>query len=175
MRWSEQQLADYRARHGTCPDGAPSLADPPFACPPDEVQPVTFTLAGDPQGKGRARAARVGAFVRMYTPAKTRSYEGMIRTAAMDAMGFRPPIDVPVELTLRAVFAVPASWSKKKRAAAILGGIKPAKKPDLDNIAKAWSDAMNGVVYRDDAQIVRVALDKRFGLSPMVLVTVRAA
>ena len=43
------------------------------------LEPVTITLAGDPQGKGRARAFRRGSFIGHYTPEKTRSYEGMIR------------------------------------------------------------------------------------------------
>lgn len=110
-----------------------------------------------------------------YTPEKTRSYEGMIRTAAMEAMGNRQPFDVPVEFTLRAVFSVPTSWSTKKRVAALVGQVKPGKKPDLDNIAKAWNDALNGVAYRDDSLIVRMTLDKRYGPAPLVVCTVRPA
>jgi Holliday junction resolvase RusA-like endonuclease len=152
----------------------PSYANPPFACLPDAVQPVTITLAGDPQGKGRARAFRRGNFIGHYTPEKTRTYEGMIRTAAMDAMGDRAPIEQPVELVMRAVFAVPTSYSNKKRAAALTGALLPARKPDIDNIAKAWSDALNGVVYRDDAQIVRTVFEKRYGPAALVVATVRA-
>lgn len=136
---------------------------------------VTVTLAGEPQGKGRARAFRRGNFIGHYTPEKTRTYEGMIRTAAMDAVAGAPPFDEPIEMTLRAIFSVPASWSARKRSDAITGAIRPAKKPDYDNILKAWSDAMNGVVYRDDALIVRVSFEKRYGLSPMVVCTVKAA
>jgi len=150
--------------------------DRPFGCPlDDEPEPITISLAGDPQGKGRARHTVRGGFVRTYTPEKTRTYEGMIRTAAMEAMGSRPPIEQPVEFVMRAVFAVPASWSEKKRAAAMGERIKPGKKPDLDNIAKAWNDALNGVVYRDDSLIVRMTLDKRYGPAPLVVCTVKPA
>lgn len=138
------------------------------------TEPITISLQGPPQGKGRARAAKIGAFIRMYTPEKTRTYEGMIRTAAMQEIGNRPPLDEPLEFTLRAVFPVPASWSERKRQQAIAGDIKPGKKPDLDNIAKAWNDALNGVVYRDDSLICRMTLDKRYGPQPLVVVTVKA-
>ena len=138
-------------------------------------EPITITLAGDPLGKGRARAFRRGSFIGHYTPERTRSYEGMIRTAAMDAMGDRQPIAEPVEFVLRAVFAVPASWSKRKQADALAGTIKPGKKPDLDNIEKAWADALNGVVFRDDALICRKVTEKRYGPAPLVVVTVKAA
>lgn len=138
-----------------------------------ESSPITISLQGAPQGKGRARAFVRGDRIGHYTPEKTRTYEGMIRTAAMDAIGDRPVFDEPVEFVLRAVFAVPASWSKRKQQQAIVGEIKPAKKPDLDNIAKAWNDALNGVVYRDDALIVRQVLEKRYGPQPLVVCTVR--
>ncbi|MCP1758022.1 RusA family crossover junction endodeoxyribonuclease [Bradyrhizobium elkanii] len=135
--------------------------------------PITISLLGAPQGKGRARAFVRGGHVGHYTPEKTRSYEGMIRTAAMQELGTRPAFDEPLEFVLRAVFPVPASWSERKRQQAITGDIKPGKKPDLDNIAKAWNDALNGVVYRDDSLICRMTLDKRYGPQPLVVCTVR--
>jgi Holliday junction resolvase RusA-like endonuclease len=137
------------------------------------TEPVTITLAGAPQGKGRARAFLRGGHIGHYTPEKTRSYEGMIRTAAMDAIAGRPALDEPIEFVLRAVFPVPMSWSARKQQQALTGEIKPGKKPDLDNIAKAWNDALNGVVYRDDSLICRMALDKRYGPQALVVVTVR--
>jgi Holliday junction resolvase RusA-like endonuclease len=138
-----------------------------------ESKLITIALQGQPQGKGRARAFLRGGNIGHYTPEKTRTYEGMIRTAAMQEIGNNPPLDGPIEFVLRAIFAVPASWSERKRQQAILGEIKPGKKPDLDNIAKAWNDALNGVAYRDDALICRMTLDKRYGPQALVVVTVR--
>lgn len=153
---------------------ATSFADAPFHAPVEPGHdPVTISLAGEPQGKGRARAFLRGGHIGHYTPEKTRTYEGMIRSAAMDAIGNKPPFEDPVEFVMRAIFPVPASWSGKKRDRAMTGEIKPGKKPDLDNIAKAWNDALNGVVYRDDALICRMTLDKRYGPQALVVVTVR--
>ncbi len=147
----------------------------PFAIPDDDApEPVTLSMSGEPQGKGRARSFLRAGHIAHYTPEKTRTYEGMIRSVAMDAMGNRLPIDQPVEFYMRAIFPVPASWSGAKRAKAITGEIKPGKKPDLDNIAKAWNDALNGVVYRDDSLICRMTLEKRYGPAALVAVTVRA-
>jgi Holliday junction resolvase RusA-like endonuclease len=153
-----------------------STIDRPFGCPLDDPQqrePVTVMLAGEPQGKGRARAFRRGNHIGHYTPEKTRTYEGMIRTAAMEALGNKAPFEDPVEFVLRAIFPVPASWSGKKRDRALLGELKPGKKPDLDNVCKTWNDALNGVVYRDDSLICRMTLDKRYGPQALVVVTVR--
>lgn len=136
---------------------------------------VTFTVSGHPQGKGRARAFVRAGHVAHYTPEKTRSYESMIRGAAMDAMAGRAPLSGPVEIDLRIEVAIPASWSKRKRAEAEAGALWPAKKPDLSNVQKAVEDALNGVAYGDDSQIVRYGrLEKVYSLRPGVTVEVRS-
>lgn len=134
---------------------------------------LRFELPGHPQGKGRARAYRQGNFIKHYTPEQTRSYEGMVRLAAAEAMAGRSPYEGPVELDVLAVFAVPQSFSKRKRAAALGNNLRPTKKPDMDNIIKAISDAMNGVVFKDDCQIVTGFYAKVYGEAPKVAVTVR--
>ena len=68
--------------------------------------------------------------------------------------------------------AIPSSWSKKKQAAAEAGEVRPTGRPDLDNIVKLYADAFNGVVWRDDSQVVRVVSEKRYSDRPGVLVTV---
>lgn len=171
MRWTADQLADYRARRAS--PGAPSAADAPFHAPADGPEPITVNLVGIPQGKGRARAFLRNGHISHYTPEKTRTYEGIIRTVAIQEMGAREAFDCPVEFVLRAIFPVPTSWSSKKRQAAMVGEIKPGKKPDLDNIVKAWSDALNSVVYRDDSLICRMSLEKRYGPQALVVCTVR--
>lgn len=170
MRWTEQQLADHEAKRA-----ALSLSAPPFAVPADDGPlPVTISVSGDPQGKGRARSFVRGGTIGHYTPKATRAYEDSIREVAMREMGNQPPLDQPVEFIMRAIFAVPASWSQRKRDAALVGDIKPGKKPDLDNIAKAFWDALNGVVYRDDSLIVKATFEKRYGPQALVVATVRA-
>lgn len=153
----------------------PSTIDRPFGAPLDaELEPITISLAGDPQGKGRARAFVRAGHVAHYTPEKTRTYEGMIRTAAMAEMVGRQPLDQPLEMVLRAVCQIPASWPLRKQQKALTGEIKPTGKPDLDNVWKAWADALNGVVFRDDSLIVKATLEKRYGPAPLVVCTVRA-
>jgi Holliday junction resolvase RusA-like endonuclease len=134
--------------------------------------PLTVSLQGPPQGKGRARSFVRGGHIGHYTPEKTRTYEASIRAAAIAEIGAQPPLDEPVDLVLRAIFPVPVSWSERKRRQAITGDIKPGK-PDLDNIVKAWTDALNGIAYRDDSLICRMAVEKRYGPQPLVVVTVR--
>ena len=134
---------------------------------------ITFTVPGTPQGKGRAKATHIpGLGTRMYTPAKTVQYEGLIAHAAQAAMAGRPLIEGPVHIDLFIRCAVPASWSGKKQRMAMAGEIIPQTKPDADNIVKAVGDACNGVVWKDDVQAVDGAWRKRYSATPGVVVTI---
>ncbi len=136
---------------------------------------ITFFVPGQPQGKGRAKAGRgAGGHVRMYTPGKTVAYEGLVALAASQAMS-RKSLDAflgPVFLCMDIGLKVPASWSKVKREIALAGGLLPTTKPDIDNTEKIVADALNGVVWGDDTQVVLVAKRKRYAATPGVRVWV---
>lgn len=134
--------------------------------------PVRFFVPGEPQGKGRARIGKVGAHARMFTPAKTLAYEGVIAYAAQIAMGGRALITGPVLLEMRMLHPIRDSWSKKKKAGALSGDIAPTIKCDADNCLKAVCDALNGIVWKDDVQVVNVSLSKRFAETPGVQVRI---
>lgn len=122
---------------------------------------LLFRVNGQPQGKGRPRSTKGG---RHYTPAKTRQYEAEIRAAAMKAAQLQGWLksDEPLRVHIGAWFAVPKSWSKKKREAAMAGNLYPTGKPDADNIAKAACDALNEIAYHDDSQVVECIIRKRY-------------
>src|SRR5258708_3044060 len=110
-------------------------------------------LAGPARGKGRGRAVATPQGARVYTAAKTRSYEARLGFAAEQAMRGRVPTGLPVRLTMSVFFAVPQSWLKRKRAQALAGTLWPTVKPDADNSLKLC-DALNGIVWVDDKQVV---------------------
>jgi Holliday junction resolvase RusA-like endonuclease len=68
---------------------------------------------------------------------------------------------------------IPASYSKKRSAACLDGSERPCKKPDIDNIVKAYLDSMNGIVYKDDTQVVSLHATKVYGTVGMVEVMVQ--
>ena len=86
---------------------------------------VQFTIPGQPQGKGRPRVGRVGAQARMFTPAKTVAYEGLIAHAAQVAMAGRSMLEGPVYVELELHCQVPASWPKRKPKSRPHGAISP--------------------------------------------------
>jgi Holliday junction resolvase RusA-like endonuclease len=128
---------------------------------------VTVIIGGLPTAKGRARITRRG-FV--YTPAKTRKYEAHGRLAAQLAMDGRPPIAVRAEITID--LPVPASWSAKRRDAALRGDVRPTTRPDADNYVKAALDAINATVITDDALAVELAAVKRYARIPKLTITI---
>jgi Holliday junction resolvase RusA-like endonuclease len=136
---------------------------------------VSIFIPGACVAKGRARHSTRGGVVRTYTPAKTVSYENLIASRASDAMDGAPPADCALVVSVVAHLPVPASWSAKKRAAALTGLMRPTSRPDVDNYLKSALDGMNAVVFRDDAQIVRATVSKRFAETPGMTIEVRDA
>ena len=128
---------------------------------------VRFTIPGEPQGKARARTCRNG---HSFTPEKTVLYENLIKTEyarqcgnSRFTVGKDGKTPVPVEVGIAAYYGVPKSYSKRKSAEALEGALLPTKKPDADNIAKVVCDALNGIAYIDDTQVVCLKVVKAFG------------
>lgn len=137
--------------------------------PKDELR---FTVPGEPQGKGRARVGTIAGKARMFTPAKTVAYEGIISLAAQEAMQGAGPFTGPCMIEVFMHCPIRSSWSKKKQAQALAGEIYPTNKPDADNCLKAVCDALNGVAWKDDTQATDIYMRKRFSDKPRVDVIV---
>ncbi|MAM87542.1 MAG: hypothetical protein CME36_09585 [unclassified Hahellaceae] len=126
-------------------------------------------LKFDPVGKARARSTKNGHH---FTPEKTRCYERDVAIQAKLAMEGRPPTEMPVKLSTAIAFKVPESWPKWKQRDALDGLIAPTVKPDVDNVLKALKDALNGIVYQDDAQVVEGDFMKFYAVQGYVILTV---
>ena len=128
-----------------------------------ESTELLFRVNGIPQGNARPRFTKAG---RSYTPANTRRYEANVREAALKAAAIqgytKADKHTALAVSITAWFPVPASWPKKKRAAAMAGDIYPTAKPDADNIAKAILDALNGIAFHDDKQVADCRIGKRY-------------
>ena len=129
---------------------------------------ITFGVDGIPVAKGRPRFKRVGNFVQTYTPNKTATWEETVRQAAKNAMGTTDLLETPVTMALYFRLPMPQSWSKKRKEGALKGLEAPTKKPDWDNLGKAVSDALNGVVYKDDSLVVSAHVKKVYSAVPGV-------
>lgn len=121
-----------------------------------------FDIPGEPCGKARPRVVRNGGHVHAYTPEKTLTYERLVQREFRRQCGSAHIGEGSAAVKIIAHFAVPNSAGKRKAQAMRDGAIRPTKKPDCDNIAKIVCDALNGIAYRDDAQIVCLTVVKRY-------------
>lgn len=135
---------------------------------------MTITVYGNPVAKARARTVRgKDGKIHSYTPAKTAKWEDVIRADAIQALSQKGGKMLEGALDLTAVFylQMPLSIPKKRRQFAL-----PTKRPDLDNLLKAVKDALRGIIYRDDAQIVNVNCYKRYAneitLPPCIVIDI---
>lgn len=146
---------------------------------------IRFVIPGAPVGKGRHRSQALmrggkpvlgpngRPIVTSHTPEKTIAYEGLVAHEGRVAMAGRPLLSGPVEMVLRFDMAIPKSLSKRDRAAALAGRLRPTKKPDTSNVLKAIEDGLNGVVWVDDVQVVELFVSKRYAETPGVVVEIQ--
>lgn len=120
---------------------------------------IGFDVPGEPRGKERHRTGKYGT----YTPSKTVKYEKEIQKAfrsCWDIPELPFPTKKPLTVSIAAYYKIPKSESKKTKAEMAINKIRPTKKPDVDNIAKVVMDALNGVAWKDDAQVVNLHIIK---------------
>lgn len=131
---------------------------------------VNLTIPGKPVGKGRPRFRRIGKGVMAYTPETTIEYEKRIRMLYLEEYGKENFEGKTVSVEITAFFSPPKSTPKKQRINMLRGCIFPSKKPDADNIAKIVLDALNGVAYEDDSQVINLSVQKRYSEEARVFV-----
>lgn len=127
------------------------------------MEEVHFIIPGRPVGKGRPRFSRSG---HCWTPDKTVAYEQDIRLAYWETCG-RKCFDADKALSVEIVlyYVRPKRMTKRNRIMAQRGVLRPIVKPDVDNVTKSILDALNGIAFKDDRQIVQVTCEKWYDIT----------
>lgn len=136
---------------------------------------IRFEVPGNPVGKGRPRVCVRGGKTHAYTPQKTVDYAELIRqyfTLKTRGVELENSMRKPKCITILACYNIPGTFSRLRRNAALSGTLRPVVKPDIDNIAKVVLDSLNNLAYKDDAQVVRLILEKQYAIEPCVVVTI---
>lgn len=135
---------------------------------------MKFEVIGTPVAKGRPRVGKFGTF----TPQKTVYYENLVSYTFTEKYPSFKPLKGELKMNIIAVFEPPKSWSNKKRKEALpctddsLSAIGKTTKPDLDNIVKSITDSLNGIAYKDDAQITSLLAYKVYGEQAKVIIEI---
>lgn len=135
---------------------------------------MKFEIVGTPVAKGRPRVSRIGTF----TPLKTVNYENLVKYTFVQSFPNFKPFEDEIKIKIIAIFNPPASISKKKLKELLpttddpLSAKGKITKPDLDNIVKSITDALNGLAYKDDNLITSFEAHKVYGEQAKVIVEI---
>lgn len=110
----------------------------------------------------KAAARKGGGAPLLYYDRPERDLRAMVQASIRAIWGDRPPLVGDVEVVYYFGVPVPKSWSKKDRAAALAGHIKPNVKPDLTNRLYWLENRLKGIVFADDALVVDLSAKARY-------------
>ena len=136
---------------------------------------ISLTIGGAPVPKGRPKFTAHGGFAKAYTPKSTRDYEKEVAQCVSDAMTLQSvlePFTGALRVRIAAFFPIPKSASKAIREAMENATIPMVGRKDVDNVAKAILDAMNGIAYNDDGQVVDLHVTKAYSVLARVEISV---
>lgn len=140
---------------------------------------VVFTVAGVAAPAGSKRAfpnRRTGGVIVTDDSKRSRPWKAAVSTAAADAMD-GPMLDGPLELTITFYLPRPKShFGSGRNASSVRGGAPafPTVKPDVSKLIRAVEDAITGIVWRDDAQVIAQHAFKEYGLTARTEIEVRS-
>ena len=129
-----------------------------------------FEVPGKITGKGRPRVNTTTAIA--YTPAKTKEYEELVKQYFIIKYRRINPLEGRIKINITTYFSVPKNTSKKQEENMLNNTISPTKKPDIDNIAKIILDALNKLAFKDDNQITKLEIEKKYGTEEKISVKV---
>ena len=127
-----------------------------------------FEVMGTPVAKGRPRVTKWGA----YTPEKTVNYENLVQFSYLQEHKDKKPMEDYLKVEVAFYMPIPKSTNKKNRSLMIGWKLRPDKKPDIDNMIKSITDALNGICYVDDKQVVEIHAYKFYSEEPKAVVMV---
>ena len=113
-----------------------------------------FEVPGKIIGKGRPRLNSYTGMV--YTPTKTKDYETLIEQYFLLKYPKFKELEGRIKVNIIAYFPIP----------------KSTKKPDIDNIVKSILDSMNKFAFKDDNQITKLEVEKKYSEKERVYIKI---
>lgn len=132
---------------------------------------ILLKIPGKPVAQGRPLASikwkrdrdvRAEPRVHMRDPEPARRYKAHVKRCArkiIKEVGSPPPLEGPVRVAITFWFPLPKRDHRKRQPA---GERRHTGKPDLDNLAKCVLDGCNGLIWKDDAQVCALSVEKYY-------------
>lgn len=129
-----------------------------------------FEVPGKVIGKGRPRLnSYTGA---VYTPTRTKDYESLVEQYFLLKYPRFKALEGRIKVNIIAYFAIPKTTKKSDINEMLENNISPTKKPDIDNIVKVVLDSMNKFAFKDDNQITKLEVEKKYAQEEKVYVKI---
>lgn len=129
-----------------------------------------FEVPGKVIGKGRPRLnSYTGA---VYTPTRTKDYESLVEQYFLLKYPRFKALEGRIKVNIIAYFAIPKTTKKSDINEMLENNISPTKKPDIDNIVKVVLDSMNKFAFKDDNQITKLKVEKKYALEDKVYIKI---
>ncbi len=129
-----------------------------------------FEVPGKVIGKGRPRLnSYTGA---VYTPTRTKDYESLVEQYFLLKYPRFKALEGRIKVNIIAYFAIPKTTKKSDINEMLENNISPTKKPDIDNIVKVVLDSMNKFAFKDDNQITKLEVEKKYAQEDKVYVKI---
>lgn len=135
---------------------------------PPQTNGIQFTVHGIAQPQGSSRAFIPKGWSRaVITSAnpKNASWREEVASQAINAMMGKLVMEGAIFLVVEFYFERPKSLKKS--------AIYKITKPDCDKLVRSVCDAMSGIVFRDDSQVVQITCRKAFGSPARAEIQVR--
>ena len=129
-----------------------------------------FEVPGKVIGKGRPRLNSYTGVV--YTPTRTKDYESLVEQYFLLKYPRFKAFEGRIKVSIIAYFSIPKTTKKADINEMLENNISPTKKPDIDNIVKAILDSMNKFAFKDDNQITKLEVEKKYALEDKVYVKI---
>lgn len=129
-----------------------------------------FEVPGKVVGKGRPRLNSYTGIV--YTPTKTKDYERLVEQYFLLKYPKFKIIEGRLKVSIIAYFSIPKTTKKSDINKMLDNNISPTKKPDIDNIVKVVLDSMNKFAFKDDNQITKLEVEKKYSLEDKVYIKI---
>jgi putative endodeoxyribonuclease rusA len=129
-----------------------------------------FEVPGKVIGKGRPRLNSYTGIV--YTPTKTKDYESLVEQYFLLKYPRFKTLEGRIKVSIIAYFSIPKATKKSDINEMLDNNISPTKKPDIDNIVKAVLDSMNKFAFKDDNQITKLEVEKKYALEDKIYIKI---
>ena len=114
---------------------------------------IIFEIFGIPIAQGRAKFYRRGDYVGAYDPKKSKDAKHDFKSQSLQ---YKPNKLITEAISLDLIFYLPRPKSLPKKV------MKHIKRPDLDNLIKLVKDALTGIFWKDDSQIIMIIAEKKY-------------